>query len=143
MNLNTRSDVITVDVIACAAVYTGLHASGKWSTWSPGRYPIPEHDGDINAEQERMIDRHARWPASPGGRYFFFTDDKLRLSCAHCQLVCCPDKDQRKARYRMLTESGVAVQNPDGTIEAVSPEDADNILKSMPDDRRILYEDIE
>ncbi|MBN2539551.1 MAG: epoxyqueuosine reductase [Deltaproteobacteria bacterium] len=123
--------------------YTGLHSSGKWSTWSPGRFNIPESDDDIKAELARMIDRHAQWPESSGGRYFFYTDDKLRVSCANCQLVCCPDKDERKTRYKMLTESGVAVQNPDGTIEAVSPEDAEKILKNMPDDRRILYEDIE
>lgn len=123
--------------------YTGLHSSRKWSTWSPGRYKIPESDDEISVEQARMIDRYAEWPESPGGRYFILTDDKLRTSCGNCQLVCCPDKNERKARYRMLTESGVAVQNPDGTIEAVSPKAAQIILKSMPTDRRILYENLE
>ena len=123
--------------------YTGLHSSGKWSTWSPGRYKIPERDDDINAQQARMIDRHAQWPESPGGRYFFFTDDKLRISCGNCQLVCCPDKNERKARYRMLTESGVAVQNQDGTIEAVSPKAAEKILNNMRSDQRMLYENPE
>lgn len=123
--------------------YTGLHASGKWSTWSPGRYKIPDRDDDIPAEQERMISRYAEWPETPGGRYFILTDEKLRISCGNCQLVCCPDKDERKARYKMLTESGVAVQNPDGTIDAVSPEVAEKILKRMPTKRRILYEKLE
>ncbi|MBW2562212.1 MAG: epoxyqueuosine reductase [Deltaproteobacteria bacterium] len=123
--------------------YTGLHSSGTWSTWSPGRYKVPENDDDIPIEQERMIDRYAKWPEALGGRYFILTNDKLRISCGNCQLVCCPDKEERKARYGMLTKSGVAVQNPDGTIEAVSPETAEEILKSMPADRRILYKNLE
>ena len=123
--------------------YTGLHASGKWSTWSPGRYKIPDRDDDIPDEQARMIDRYAEWPETPGGRYFILTAEKLRISCGNCQLVCCPDKNERKARYKMLTESGVAVQNPDGTIEIVSPEVAEKILKRMPNERRILYEKLE
>ena len=90
-----------------------------------------------------MISRYAEWPETPGGRYFILTDEKLRISCGNCQLVCCPDKDERKARYKMLTESGVAVQNPDGTIDAVSPEVAEKILKRMPTKRRILYEKLE
>ena len=27
--------------------FTGLHPSGKWSTWSPGRFPIPVNDEDF------------------------------------------------------------------------------------------------
>ena len=90
-----------------------------------------------------MIERYAEWPEAPGGRYFILTDDKLRTSCGNCQLVCCPDKNERKARYKMLIESGVAVQNPDGTIEAVSPKVAEKIMKSMSPDRRILYKNPE
>jgi epoxyqueuosine reductase QueG len=27
--------------------FTGLHKSGEWSTWSPGRFPIPEKDEEF------------------------------------------------------------------------------------------------
>jgi hypothetical protein len=27
--------------------FTGLHPSHKWSTWSPGRYRIPESDDEL------------------------------------------------------------------------------------------------
>lgn len=30
--------------------FTGLHKSGEWSTWSPGRYRIPEEKNDIYME---------------------------------------------------------------------------------------------
>ncbi len=121
--------------------YTGLHSSGKWSTWSPGRFELPGNDDDLRQAYERMKDAHGRWPASDGGRYFYFTDDKLRVSCANCQLVCAPDKNERQARYEMLAKSGVVVQDADGNRRAVAPEDAKVMLGAMPEARRILYED--
>lgn len=121
--------------------YTGLHSSGRWSTWSPGRFPIPERDEDLGAANGRMQKAHGQWPESEGGRYFFFMDDKLRVSCAHCQLVCCPDKDERKERYQMLTGAGVVVQDLDGGRRALSKEAAERVLASMPPQNRCLYEE--
>jgi len=40
----------------------------------------------------------------------------------------------------MLVESGVVVQNPDGSRIAVSPEEAKKILVAMPEETRKLYE---
>ncbi|MDM8535595.1 hypothetical protein QUF70_02440 [Desulfobacterales bacterium HSG17] len=122
--------------------YTGLHSSGQWSTWSPGRFAVPAEDDKLHNAYEQMQNAHNKWPESEGGRYFFFMDEKLRVSCAHCQLVCCPDKTERKARYKMITESGLVIQNSDGSRIAVSKEDADRILKSMPFARKALYENI-
>ena len=121
--------------------FTGLHASGKWSTWSPGRFAIPAEDAAIPAAYARMQAAHGKWPPSEGGRYFYFTDDKLRVSCANCQLVCCPDKNERKARFKMLTGAGVVVQHPDGRREAMPPEAGEAFLSDMPPERRALYED--
>jgi len=121
--------------------YTGLHQSGKWSTWSPGRCAVPDADDDLAAAHEGMQEAHRQWPAAAGGRYFFFTDDKLRVSCANCQLVCCPDRKEREARYAMLTRSGVVIQHDDGSLTALSPEEARRVLRSMPASRRALYED--
>ena len=42
----------------------------------------------------------------------------------------------------MLTASGVVVQHPDGSREAVSPEEAKKRLAAMPDEIRALYEPI-
>jgi hypothetical protein len=43
----------------------------------------------------------------------------------------------------MLTRSGVVLQRSNGTLEAVSPQEAIEILSHMPDETRRLYEDIE
>jgi epoxyqueuosine reductase len=122
--------------------YTGLHSSGKWSTWSPGRFVIPDNDEGLAPAQERMARAYRNWPAAPGGRYFFYRDEKYRTVCGNCQLVCCPDKDERRARHKMLVEGGVVVQNLDGSLEAVSSQDAVKRLASMPTARRALYEDL-
>ena len=69
--------------------------------------------------------------------------DKVELTCGNCQLICHPDKDVRKRRYRMLVDSGVVVQNPDGTLEAVSPEEAKKRIAAMDPDTKALYEEVE
>lgn len=121
--------------------YTGLHDSGKWSTWSPGRFSIPQSDEDIPDAKQRMKRAHAKWPDSEGGRLYYYSDNKLRTTCAYCQLICSPDKNERKARYKMLTESGVVIQKDDGKREAVSVEEAQKWLASIPETQRVLYED--
>ena len=68
--------------------------------------------------------------------------DRVELTCGNCQLTCHPDKDIRKERYKLLTESGVIVQNPDGTLEAVSPEEAAKRLAEMRPEDRALYKEI-
>ena len=68
--------------------------------------------------------------------------DRVELTCGNCQLICHPDKDIRKERYKLLTESGVIVQNPDGTLEAVSPEEAAKRLAEMRPEDRALYKEI-
>jgi epoxyqueuosine reductase len=103
---------------------------------------IPDNDEGLAPAQERMARAYRNWPAAPGGRYFFYRDEKYRTVCGNCQLVCCPDKDERRARHKMLVEGGVVVQNLDGSLEAVSSQDAVKRLASMPTARRALYEDL-
>jgi hypothetical protein len=57
---------------------------------------------------------------------------QAEYTCSNCHFVCHPDKEVRKERYRMLIESGVVIQEPDGTRRAVSPEEAKNISNPCP-----------
>jgi len=61
--------------------------------------------------------------------------------CGNGQLLCTPDKEERKRRFKMLAESGVVVQNADGSLEALSPEKAKERIASLPPDVRALYEE--
>jgi hypothetical protein len=68
--------------------------------------------------------------------------DKVGLTCGNCQLICHPDKEIRKARYKMLVESGVVVQNPDGSLEAVTSEEGKKRIAEMDPDRKARIKNI-
>jgi epoxyqueuosine reductase QueG len=123
--------------------FTGLHRSGKWSTWSPGRFSIPDKDEEFYPALVKNVGRYLQRP-KPELTLFnvLMPGDKLELTCGNCQLICHPDKDIRKQRYKMLVESGVILQNPDGSLEAFSPEEAAQRLEAMDPKKRTLYEEV-
>ena len=122
---------------------TGLNVSGKWSTWFPGRFKIPENDGNFVAAMPAAIQAYLKRPKFKGGVFIpIMAGSMMEYTCANCQIVCHPDKEVRTARYKMLIESGVVIQEPDGIRRVVSPEEAKEYLNSMPLERRKLYESI-
>ncbi len=121
--------------------FSGLHPSGKWSTWSPARFPIPEKDEEFLPALLKSAKSYAKRPFPGGGFcHFLVPGNRVVLTCGHCQLVCVADKDERAARYKMITGSGVVVQNPDGSLEAVTPEEAQKRIAAMSPETRALYE---
>ena len=121
--------------------FTGLHPSGKWSTWSPGRFPIPEKDADFMPALIRAAAGYKKRPPMNGGFFhFLMPGNRIFFTCGNCSLVCHPDKETRKKRYKMLTAGGVVVQTPDGSLEAVSPEEAKSRLDALPGELRSIYE---
>jgi len=121
--------------------FTGLHKSGKWSTWSPGRFPIPDKDEDFYPALLNTVGPYLKRPKTgPAIFNVIMPGDKVGLTCGNCQLICHPDKEIRKARYEMLVKSGVVVQKSDGSLESVSPEEAYNRIANMAPEVRALYE---
>jgi epoxyqueuosine reductase len=123
--------------------FTGLHSSGKWSTWSPGRFPIPENDAEFGPALASSINAYRSRPEMGGGFYHSLMRGKLYQSCGNCQLVCHPDREERKRRYQMLKRGGVVVQHPDGTLEAMPPRKAASYLSAMDPEARAVYEKID
>ena len=123
--------------------FTGLHSSGKWSTWSPGRFPIPEDDAEFGPALVSTLNAYRNRPQMEGGYFHSLMRGKIYQSCGNCQLVCHPEKDERKRRYKMLTGSGVVIQHPDGTLRAMPPEEATSFLAGMEPEARALYEKVE
>ena len=124
--------------------FTGLDRSGKWSTWSPARFPIPEKDEDFLPALRVSAQAYRRRPKL--GTMFFhglMPGSRIQFTCGNCQLVCHPDKTVRQRRHKMLVESGVVVQDPDGVVRAVSPEAAKKHLAAMPAEMRALYEKVD
>jgi epoxyqueuosine reductase len=123
--------------------FTGLHSSGKWSTWSPGRFSIPERDEDFLPALIKALKPYLRRPAPDRMIYNVLVPGyKIELTCCHCQLICHPDKEVRKRRYKMITESGVIVQDEKGVRIAVSPEEAEKRLAAMDPEMRALFEEV-
>jgi len=120
--------------------YTGLHRSGNWSTWSPGRFPVPEEDEAVLNCLIVSTVPYGQRPQGKGGRYHSMMNYKLYTTCGNCQIVCVPDKEERKRRYKLLAEGGVIVQDEDGTLRVVSPEEAERRLAAMEPERRALYD---
>lgn len=128
----------------CAYVcggYAGLDRSGKWSTWSPSRFPIPENDEDFPAAMDASVDAYVSRPMTDTLYYNSVKPGyRTEYTCSHCQLICHPDRDVRKRRYAMVTGSGVIVQEPDGSRKAVSPAAAKEKMQAMSPSRRAMYE---
>ncbi|MBW1784150.1 MAG: hypothetical protein JRL30_25845 [Deltaproteobacteria bacterium] len=121
--------------------FTGLHQSGKWSTWSPGRFSIPDKDEDFLPALMETAPLYRKRPMDTGGFFhFLMPGNRINFTCNNCSLVCHPDKETRRRRYQMLIQSGVVVQNADGSLEAVFPEEAKRRLEVMPPEKRGLYE---
>jgi len=123
--------------------FTGLSKSGKWSTWSPGRLPIPEKDEEFMGAIMKAAPKVMKRPFAGGGfHHFLYPGYRVAMTCGNCQHVCVPDKEERMRRFDMVREGGVVVQNPDGSLEAVSPEEAEERLAAMDPETRALYEEV-
>lgn len=120
--------------------FAGLHSSGKWLTWSPARFPIPEKDEELKEVFRVAAKAYSARPGGEGGFYHPLVKARVWQTCGSCQIVCHPDKEERKARCRILTQSGVVVQNPDGSREAIPPEAAAERVAAMGPEERSLYE---
>jgi epoxyqueuosine reductase QueG len=122
--------------------FTGLAKNSKWSTWSPGRFPIPDAEEEFMPALVDAVTASAPRPKVEGGFHHPVMPGvrKLNMTCGNCQLICHPDRDERKRRYKLLTKSGVVVQNPDGSLEAVAPDIAEKYVSELSPEARACYE---
>jgi len=118
---------------------TGLHPSKKWSTWSPGRFVIPEDDGEFRNAMIKGIKTYSRRPPLEGGFPHILMRSNLYLTCGNCQLLCWPVPEDRKENYRILISSGTIIQKPDGSLERISPGEAEAYLMGLGEEKRSLY----
>lgn len=126
--------------------YSGLHPSGKWSTWAPGRFPIPKNDSDIPGVMKQAFFAWRDRPYDPeevpvsNPLTLAHSTKELGLSCGNCSHVCAPDPEVRKQRLKTLQESGVVIQAEDGTIKAVTPAEAEEYMDGLTPELRAFYE---
>ncbi len=122
----------------------GLHSSGKFSTWSPGRYDLPENDEEVTrllslaltSQRKRPLIKDSSsgyQPASYGGM------GTVQLTCGNCQFVCVGNPKETAKRYKALINSGCIIQNEDGSLEVYPTEKAKEVFESMSIKRQHLY----
>jgi epoxyqueuosine reductase QueG len=133
-----RRDYLRCDF--CCGGFTGLAKSGKWSTWSPGRFTLPEDHGELMKEFLRAVGLYNKRPPMPGGfMHTALEDYRQYLTCGNCQIVCWGDKKETAENVKLLHNSGCALQKPDGELYAIPPQDAEAAFEAMKPERRALY----
>jgi len=124
----------------CCGGFTGLHKSGKWSTWSPGRFKVPEDEKEILKELLRAVALYNQRPIMPGG-YVHPSLGGVRqyMTCGNCQIVCWGEKKETAKNIKLLHKSGCVFQKPDGSLYALPHEEAAIYFEEMETDRKKLF----
>ncbi len=127
----------------CAG-YTGLHPSGRWSTWSPGRLTIPRRDEELRRASLEAVAKWHRRPDLPGHSLeqplmYGLLRKEVPFTCGNCNLVCAASRSERDRRLERLRNSGVVIQKSDGSVAAVSPEEAQHYIDDLDPQTRALY----
>jgi epoxyqueuosine reductase QueG len=110
-------------VICCAGI-TGISKNGKWSTWSPYRVDVPSTDEGIaeltDNERRNMVERGKVDPMVflCGGEVR--ETKSLLPTCGNCASICWENREDREANYKLLTTSGVVVEEG-GRIKVIKP----------------------
>ena len=124
----------------CCGGFTGLARSGKWSTWSPGRFALPADNERLLQELARAVELYNRRPPVPGGfMHPALENYKQSISCGNCQLVCWGDREETRENVKLLHGSGCVLQKPDGELVVLPPNEAEATFNAMDPDHRSLY----
>ncbi|MBC8434345.1 MAG: epoxyqueuosine reductase [Desulfobacterales bacterium] len=125
----------------CCGGFTGLHESGKWSSWSPGRFKIPENENELMNEMFRAMRLYEKRPKIPGGYLNpAFDASEINLTCGNCAAVCWGDKKETAQNLKLLQNSGCVLQKPDGSLVAMPPDEAKKAFEAIPEEQRKLYQ---
>ncbi len=124
----------------CCGGFTGLHKSGKWSSWAPGRYILPEDEQELLHELVRALSQHEkRPPMTKGYRNPAFKDANLNMTCGNCQIVCWGNKQETAKNLKLLHSSGCVLQGADGSLYPLPSEEAKSTFESMNPEQKNLY----
>jgi epoxyqueuosine reductase QueG len=134
-----RKSYVTCHMVAGGM--TGLHESGQWSTWSPGRFSVPEDEAELMTEYQRSCGLYQRWVHVDDGGFQGdqFVGGRLRITCGVCALVCSGNKDETEGNYRILTTSGCVVQDESGERHVHPPDEAAARFESFKPEHKDLY----
>ncbi len=141
-----------IGIIRCALGCTGgsgLDKSRKWSSWSPGRFTLPEDNREFYKVYGRAATVREDRPPMGGEVSAVFGENSksgsegtkftVTMTCALCQLVCTGHKDENLENLRILRNSGCVIQYPDGGLKVLPGDEAEAEFNKMPAEHRALY----
>jgi len=138
--------------------YSGLDITGKWSTWSAGRYEQPKTKHEAIVSLIRAQKNWFKLPKREDVKFYDYKDieelqnvpfighktvklgEYLSFTCGHCQIVCWGDPKETNENYRLLRNSGCVVQKEDGTIVVLPPEEAKKAFDELNPEHKKLYQ---
>ncbi len=124
----------------CCGGFSGLHKSGKWSSWSPGRFEIPEGEDNLFKLLGKLTELYKQRPPMPGGyQHTALKGARQYLTCGNCQISCWGDKKETAKNVKLLKSSGCVLQRKDGTLYALPPDEAAIVFEEMDPDHKKLY----
>ena len=120
--------------------FSGLHRSKKWSTWSPGRLPMPEKDEKFQKLIFKAVMNYVKWPkrrengveVASGNYNPLIPDIKIYQTCGNCQKICAGSKEENRKNYDLLVNSGCVIQKPDGDIIVLPSDKAQEMFDGFP-----------
>lgn len=128
--------------------FTGLNKKGAkhWSTWSPGRFDVPDDDRKIMTVWFRAMKKYKKWPERTdygieGYENIALPGYNLHLTCGLCQNVCFGDPKETAENFRILSNSGCVIQKPNGDIMVLPHDEAEKVFNEFPEEHRKLYTD--
>ena len=113
--------------LRCTIVCAGFSGQSKykgWSTWSPGRFELPEDDNELRHSWRKFLaDNLAgrNWYSYVFGNIIHHTEygmirrpeKRHRVTCGNCQLVCWKTRQERLENYDILVKGGEIEEGPD------------------------------
>ena len=135
--------------IGCGGA-SGLHKSRKWSSWSPGRYELPETEAELYDLLPKSVAAGQNRPPTEGEFSIVFgqngrseskqtMDLRVIQSCSLCQYVCTGEKEENLENLRILRNSGCVLQYPDGSNKVLPGDEAEAEFNKFPPEHRALY----
>ena len=142
--------------------YAGLDKGGKWSTWSPGRYPYPETNEDAVRVLAQSFRLKRKWYIKGEKKGYDVsnlkkdggvTDEEydtllaqnkkalkdlknITLTCGNCQLICWGDPKETAENYKILTNSGCVVQKKSGELVILPTDEARDLFHELGNKNR-------